>query len=320
MHAEDRIIVNEVGLRDGLQNQPRHVPLEDKLALISRIVAAGLKSLEVTSFVSPKAVPQMADADELFRRLPDPGTIAYSALVPNMRGLARASAAGVREIAVVLSATDTMNRRNINMSLEEATEESARTVAAARQQGMRAKAYLAVAFECPFEGEVAPSRVLGLLERMRAAGADEIVIADTIGAAAPSAVKLLLDDALRAVAPGLLSVHFHDTRGFALANVWAALESGVRKFDSSLGGLGGCPFSPGASGNLATEDLVQLVEQCGLASGVSMPALRDAISFAATLVDRPIGGRTRPWMEAQDRRRAVGHSASRNPSVDTAIN
>ncbi len=320
LRTSDNIIVNEVGLRDGLQNQPHRVSLEDKLALIVRIAAAGVRYMEVTSFVSPKAVPQMADADELFRRLPVDDTMFYSALVPNLRGLARATAAGVGEIAVVLSATDTMNRRNINMSLEEATEESARTVAAAKQQGMRTKAYLAVSFTCPFEGEVAPSRVLGLLEKMRDAGADEIVIADTIGAAAPRAVKALLNEALRVVAPSTLSVHFHDTRGFALANVWAALESGVRKFDSSLGGLGGCPFSPGASGNLATEDLVQLADQCGLGSGIDMSRLRAAVSLAETLVKRPIGGRTRQWMEARDSRRAAEHSSKQSSNVSTTIN
>ena len=310
MSNSETIIVNEVGLRDGLQNQPQHVSIENKLELIAHLVAAGVRSMEVTSFVSPKAVPQMADADELYPRLPATASIAYSALVPNLRGLTRALAAGAREIAVVLSATDTMNQRNINMSLDEATEESKRTLAAAKEHGMRTKAYVAVAFECPFEGMVPAPRVLGLIETMRNSGADEIVIADTIGAASPAAVKSLLDMALRVVGPATLSVHFHDTRGFALANVWAALESGVRKFDSSLGGLGGCPFSPGASGNLATEDLVQLADQCGLISGISMAELRTSISFAESLVKHSIGGRTRSWMEAQYRRRAVKVSGS----------
>lgn len=303
--ATDQLVINEVGLRDGLQNQAKHVSLEGKLALADALIAAGVSSIEATSFVSPKAVPQMADADELFPRLPAADRIAYSALVPNLRGLERAKIAKVQEIAVVLSATDTMNRRNINMSLSEATDESARTVVEAKRLGMRVKAYVAVAFMCPFEGEVPASRVLGLLSRMRDAGADEIVIADTIGAAPPSAVKSLLAFALREASPIELSAHFHDTRGFALANVWAALEVGVRKFDSSLGGLGGCPFSPGASGNLATEDLVQMASQCGLTTGIDMTLLRVAVTLAETLLDRPLGGRTRQWMESQDKRRAA---------------
>lgn len=299
----ETVLINEVGARDGLQNQPVYVSCDDKLRLIEALAAAGVRTIEATSFVSPKAVPQMADADQLFPRLPHPERIAYSALVPNRRGLERARAVGVKEIAVVLSATDTMNRRNINMSLDEAQAVSEDTVRAAVAGGVRAKAYVAVAFECPFEGAVASARVLALSESMFAAGAHEVVIADTIGAAAPAAVKRLLSECVSHFGAVRLSAHFHDTRGFALANAWAALEQGIRKFDASLGGLGGCPFAPGAAGNAATEDMVILFEQCGLSTGVDLQKLRQAVVLAGQLVRLRIGGRTAAWLDAQDERR-----------------
>jgi len=231
--------------------------------------------------------------------------------VPNRRGLERARAAGVKEIAVVLSATDTMNRRNINMSLDEAQAVSADTVRTAVADGVRVKAYVAVAFECPFEGAVASARVLALSESMFAAGAHEVVIADTIGAAAPAAVKRLLSECVSHFGAARLSAHFHDTRGFALANAWAALEQGIRKFDASLGGLGGCPFAPGAAGNAATEDMVVLFEQCGLATGVDLQKLRRAVVLAGQLVRLRIGGRTAAWLDAEDKRRVRAAGAAK---------
>jgi hydroxymethylglutaryl-CoA lyase len=298
----ETLLVNEVGPRDGLQNQPLPVSCDDKLHLIEALVAAGIGSIEATSFVSPKAVPQMADADVLFPRLPQADRVAYAALVPNVRGLERAVKAGVREIALVLSATETMNQRNINMSLAQAREASAATVHAAHAHGLRAKAYVAVAFECPFEGAVDATHVLRLIDGIFATGADEVVIADTIGAAAPAAVSALLQAAVARHGAAKLSCHFHDTRGLAIANTWAAMQAGIRKFDSSLGGLGGCPFAPGAAGNLATEDLVLLAEQCGFATGIDMPALRGAIRLAEQLVKRPLGGRSSAWLARQEAR------------------
>lgn len=300
----ETVLINEVGARDGLQNQPVHVSCDDKLRLIEALAAAGVRTIEATSFVSPKAVPQVADADQLFPRLPHADRIAYSALVPNRRGLERARAAGVKEIAVVLSATDTMNRRNINMSLDEARAVSADTVRAAVADGVRAKAYVAVAFECPFEGAVAPARVLALSESMFAAGAQEVVIADTIGAAAPTAVMRLLRECVAQFGAARLSAHFHDTRAMAMANAWAALEQGIRKFDASVGGLGGCPFAPGAAGNAATEDLVVMFEQCGYDTGIDLERLRQAVALAGTLTGRPVGGRTTTWLRAQEEKRA----------------
>lgn len=295
----EHVFVNEVGPRDGLQNQPVHVPLEGKVALIEALVAAGVRQVEAASFVSPKAVPQMADADLLFPRLPSPERVRYSALVPNARGLERALTAGANEIAVVLSATDTMNRRNINMSLDETRAACVDMIGAAKARGVTAKAYIAVAFTCPFEGPVAPGKVLTLARLMFDSGADEVVIADTIGAANPRAVDGLFREAVAAFGAERLAAHFHDTRGFALANAWAALAVGIRRFDASIGGLGGCPFAPGAAGNLATEDLVVLAEQCGFDTGISLPGLRAAVQLAERLTQRTLGGRTTAWLLTQ---------------------
>lgn len=302
----ERLLINEVGPRDGLQSQSVHLSSADKLQLIAALGAAGVRSIEAASFVSPKAVPQMADADELFRQLPA-SDVAYSALVPNVRGLERAHAAGVREIGVVLAATETMNQRNIRLGLDEASRTCRETISAARHLGIRSKAYVAVAFGCPFEGEVPAQRVLELAERLVADGADEIVLADTIGAAAPAAVALLFRSAAARFGAARLSAHFHDTRGFALANAWAAIDVGVRKFDTSIGGLGGCPFAPGAAGNLATEDLVLMAEQCGFATGIDINVLQAARALAEKLLGTRLGGRTSAWLASrQSRPQAAG--------------
>jgi len=249
---------------------------------------------------APKAVPQMADAADLVPRvLAALPPLRTSVLVPNLKGLERAHAAGAREIAVVLSATETMNRKNINMGLDQAIEVSEQTLREAARLGLRTRAYVAVAFDCPFEGPVALAAVQRCSERMLQAGAQEIVIADTIGAAAPGQVSQRLG-ALRAWVPAdQLAVHFHDTRGMGVANAWAALQAGVRRFDASVGGIGGCPFAPGAAGNVATEDLVLMAEQSGFATGIHLPALLDAVDFAQTQLQRPLGGRAITWLRRQ---------------------
>lgn len=300
MSAQEQIHITDVAPRDGLQNQAIHLATADKLRLIELLVDAGVASIEAASFVSPRAVPQMADAAELVpqvqARFP---ALRTSVLVPNLKGLERAHAAGAQEIAVVLSASETMNRKNINMGLEQATEVSEQTLAAARALGLRTRAYVAVAFDCPFEGETPLDEVLRLSARMHAAAADEIVIADTIGSAAPGQVKQRIG-ALRGVVPvERLAVHFHDTRGMGVANAWAALEAGVRRFDASVGGIGGCPFAPGAAGNVATEDLVLMAEVSGFATGISLPGLIAAVDFAQDRLQRPLGGRAITWLRRQ---------------------
>lgn len=298
MHErEEAIHITDVAPRDGLQNQAIRVGTEGKLRLIELLAEAGLRSIEAASFVSPKAVPQMADAGELLPQVQARfAALRTSVLVPNLKGLERAHAAGAKEIAVVLSATETMNRKNINMGLDQATEVSEQTIAAARALGLRTRAYVAVAFDCPFEGETPLDEVLRLSARMHAAAADEIVIADTIGSASPGQVKERIL-ALRGVVPiERLAVHLHDTRGMGVANAWAALEAGVRRFDASVGGIGGCPFAPGAAGNVATEDLVLMAERSGFATGISLAGLLAAVDFAQDELQRPLGGRAITWL------------------------
>lgn len=296
----ESIHITDVAPRDGLQNQAVHVQTADKLRLVRLLAAAGLRSVEAASFVSPKAVPQMADAAELLPQvqaaLP---ALRVSALVPNLKGLERACAAGAREIAVVLSATETMNQKNIRMGLDEALQTCRDTLADALRAGLRTRAYVAVAFACPFEGATAVGQVLALALEMRDAGAGEIVIADTIGAAAPTDVARLLDTLLPQLGAETLGMHFHDTRGMALANAWCAIARGVRRFDASIGGLGGCPFAPGAAGNLATEDLVLMAQQCGLDTGIDLPALGVAIDTASRIVGYEVGGHSRAWLARQ---------------------
>lgn len=297
------VTVNEVGPRDGLQNQPRPIDAAGKLRLIQALVQAGVRHIEATSFVSPKAVPQMADAAELCAALPARSEVNYSVLVPNLKGYERARAAGTMTVAVVLSATETMNLRNINMTLAQARQVCRDVLVRACADGVAARAYIAVAFSCPYEGLTPAERVIELVEEMFAAGAAEVIIADTIGAASPTQVSDLFMTLVSRFGAQRLSGHFHDTRALALANVWAALQTGIRKFDSSVGGLGGCPFAPGASGNLATEDLVLMLTQCGYETGIDVARLRMAIKVAEDLVGRPLGGRMLPWLESQERRK-----------------
>jgi hydroxymethylglutaryl-CoA lyase len=300
----ERWFINEVGLRDGLQNQAVPVSTAQKLELAHALVSAGVQAMEATSFVSPKAVPQMADADALFAQLPGAATVGYSALIPNARGLDRALAAGVRELALVLSATETMNQRNINMGLLQARETCVETLSQmAKHPGLRSKVYVAVAFECPFEGLVAPERVHQLAAAMFAAGAHEVVVADTIGAASPKQIGHVMPALLQQFGADRLSLHLHDTRGMGSANAFAASQLGVRKFDSSVGGLGGCPFAPGASGNLATEDLVLLAQQQGFDTGIDLDKLLDAVAVASRITQRPLGGKSHAWLLRQKTQR-----------------
>lgn len=292
----DAVRINEVGLRDGLQSQPKHLSLEERERLAQALLATGLRHFEIGSFVSPKAVPQMAGTGELVARLSPPPGVVFSALVPNMKGYELARAAGMDQVAVVVSATETMNQRNINMSLEQTFAVAEAVIRRGSDEGARVQAYLAVAFECPFEGPTPAAVVRDQAARLADFGADEIVIADTIGAANPAAVRELLDALVARHGAERLACHFHDTRALGLANVFAALESGIRRFDSSVGGLGGCPFAPGAKGNVATEDVVMLCESMGLETGVDMPALLAAVATVSDLIGAPQGGRAHYWL------------------------
>lgn len=277
------IRIVEVGPRDGLQNEPTPVPTEEKFAFIERLAEAGLREIEATSFVSPKWVPQLADAADLWpllsrARESSGGPVRFSALVPNRRGLERALELGVTRIALFTAASDAFTQANINMTVGDSLEafaDLAREFRAAVPDGWL-RGYVSTAFECPYSGRISPERAVGVAVRLWEMGCDEVSMGDTIGAAAPPEVKALTQLLADAMPLKQIAYHFHDTRGTAIANVVAALEMGVTTFDASAGGLGGCPYAPGAGGNLATEDLVYLSHRMGFETGVSEQALARA--------------------------------------------
>ena len=288
----DRVQVYEVGPRDGLQNEAAFVPTEDKLALIAALAAAGLPRIEVTSFVHPRWIPPLADADRVAAALKgrDDGPL-YTALVPNARGLARALAAGMREVAVFMSASETHNQRNINKSRDETYPAFEPVFAACADAGVPVRAYVSVAWGCPYEGDVAPAEVADVAARLVAMGAYQISLGDTIGVGDPAQTERVLE-AVGAVVPlGKVAMHMHDTRGTALANCLIGLQRGITTFDTSVAGLGGCPYAPGASGNLATEDLVYLLQRMGVQTGVDLDRLVDAGLLAQRLLGRKLPGR-----------------------------
>ena len=282
-----RIQIHEVGLRDGLQNEAAFVPTEEKIAFAGRLADAGLRRIELTSFVSPRWIPQLADHNEVATRAPRREGVRYSALVPNKRGLEGALAAGLEEIAVFMSASEAHSKKNINKSIAEAVDVLAGVVREASQSGMRVRGYLSTVFGCPYEGEVDPERVLALTERLLAMGVFEVSLGDTIGVGNPKQVQDILALLFsNGIAADKLALHMHDTRGVALANVLAGLEAGITTFDSAFGGLGGCPYAPGAAGNLATEDLVFMLTSMGHETGVDMARLVDASLHVQDLVGR----------------------------------
>jgi hydroxymethylglutaryl-CoA lyase len=299
MTPDRRIRITEVALRDGLQGHATLIPTGQKLQLLSLLSKAGLSSIEATSFVSPKAVPQLADAEELIARARGLPGVRLSALALNLKGAERAIASGVHELAVVLSVTDTMNRKNVGMSLQQAITACEDVIRRAASHELPTRAYISVAFECPFEGSVHPDVIVRLASRMLDAGATELVIADTIGAAAPAHVYELCRVLAETMSNDRIGLHLHDTRGMGIANAWAGISAGIRRFDSSAGGLGGCPFAPGAAGNLATEDLVLMAEASGYATGVNLPVLYDAVQFASQVTGRELGGRSMSWAKSR---------------------
>jgi hydroxymethylglutaryl-CoA lyase len=281
----------EVGPRDGLQNEHALVPTADKIEFVNRLSAAHLPVIEVSAFVSPKWVPRMADAAEVFAGIRRAPGIRYTALVPNLAGLDRAIAAGVTEIAVFAASTETFSRKNINQSIDESLATYAQVCERARASGLRVRGYLSTAFGCPFEGPVAPDRVAEVAGRLADLGVFEVAISDTIGIAHPGQVPGVLDAVLARVPVQQVALHFHDTRGTALANVLASLPYGIATFDAAAGGLGGCPFAPGAAGNLATDDLVYMLDGLGIETGVSLAAVSDASAFIAAKIDHRLPSR-----------------------------
>lgn len=278
-----RVKVVEVGPRDGLQNEQGVIPTESKIAFINMLSEAGFPVVEATSFVSPKAIPQLADASEVMAGITRrPGT-RYSVLVPNEKGMLRALAAQVDEVAVFTGASETFVQHNIRASIASSIANFRPVVAMAREAGIRVRGYISTAFGCPYEGAVAPAAVASVARELVALGVDELSIGDTIGVATPNQVGDVVSALLDVTSLDRLAMHFHDTRGTALANVLAALELGIAIFDSSSGGLGGCPYAPGASGNLATEDLLYLLHGMGIATGINLDAVVAASRYLASV-------------------------------------
>jgi hydroxymethylglutaryl-CoA lyase len=297
--SQPGVRIREVGPRDGLQAEATVVSVEDKLRFCDLLADAGLREIEATSFVSPRAIPQLADADELMARLDRRPGVRYSALVPNARGLDRAVAAGVDAICVFTAATESYARHNIKMTIAESLAAFAPVVSGARERGWWVRAYVSTAFGCPYEGEVPERAVVAVSEALLGLGVDELGISDTVGAAGPADVRRVLGALVGAgIGADAIGLHFHDTRGTALANVVTAMELGFRSFDASTGGTGGSPFAPGSAGNLATEDLVYLLDREGIRHGVDLDRLLAAARFIAEALGRPLAskvGRAGGW-------------------------
>ena len=288
--AGGEVEIVEVGPRDGLQNEKTIVALEDKIKLIKVLAEAGLKNIEATSFVHPKWVPQLADGDLVIQALDDLGLekVNISALIPNEKGFQRALNVGIKEICLFVSASASHNRNNVNMEPEESINNFNNIIKTAREKSIKVRTIIVTAFVCPFEGVVAPDKVLKLAKTLEGIGSDEIILADTIGRANPVQVYSLFKLLRQHIANAQLSAHFHDTMGMGLANVVAALQAGITKFDSSIGGLGGCPYAPGASGNIATEDLVNMFESMGIKTGVNLEMLIEICAMVESIIGRPV--------------------------------
>ncbi|MBO8162241.1 MAG: hydroxymethylglutaryl-CoA lyase [Brevibacillus sp.] len=283
--------VYEVGPRDGLQNEAQIVPTEVKIGLIERLADAGLRWIEASSFVNPKWIPQLADAGDVLAGLRQRPEVTYSALVPNMRGLQRAREAGLREVAVFMSASESHNRKNINKSITETLPVLAEVVGEASACGMRVRGYLSTVFGCPYEGKVDLNRTLSVAEALLSMGVYELSIGDTIGVATPKQVREVFSALVKEFTTERLAAHFHDTRGTGLANVTAALDEGIRTFDSSIGGMGGCPYAPGAAGNISTEDLVYMLTGMGYDTGVDQQKLAEAGRYIQQQLGRQLPSR-----------------------------
>jgi hydroxymethylglutaryl-CoA lyase len=281
----------EVGPRDGLQNEKRLISTTDKLTLVQLAIGAGARRIEVTSFVNPQKVPQMADAEEVCAGLPDRDDVTYIGLVMNLRGAQRALATGrIDQLGAVCVATDRFAMANQGQTSDESVEAAKAIISLAREHGRTAQATIAASFGCPFEGEVAESRVIEMAARLAEAGPVEVALADTIGVGNPAHVARLVERVRKAIDPLPVRVHFHNTRGTGLANVWAAVTAGARVVDGALGGLGGCPFAPGAAGNVASEDVVYMLERAGVATRMDLNRMIEASHWLANVMDRKLPG------------------------------
>jgi hydroxymethylglutaryl-CoA lyase len=287
----DTVSVYEVSPRDGLQNEALPIPVDGKLQLLAALVAAGLKRIELTSFVSPRWVPQLADADELVRRALVPAGVTVSALVPNAKGFERARAAGLSEIAVFMSASETHNRKNTNKSVAQSLETFEEVVVPAREAGLSVRAYISTVWGCPYEGDIPVNSSIEIARSLLHLGCYQVSLGDTIGVGTPLQTRDIVKAFLSEFPAEQLALHLHDTRGTALANALVGIELGLRDFDASVAGIGGCPYAPGAAGNLATEDLVYMLSSMGVSTGVDLDLLIEAGRVAESVVGRHLPGK-----------------------------
>ena len=287
----DQVRIVEVGPRDGLQNEKQIVPAATKIELIERLAATGLRTVEATSFVSPKWIPQLADAAEVYVGVRKRPGVAYPVLVPNLQGLERALAVGVREVALFSAASEAFNRKNINASIDESLQRFVPVMERARAEGLRVRGYVSTVLGCPYQGEVPLADVVRVAQALHRLGCYEISLGDTIGVGTPGKARAMLLAVAAQVPMAALAVHFHDTRGQALANLYACLEAGVRVADASVAGLGGCPYARGATGNVATEDVVYLLHGLGFATGVDLDALVETGRWISGQLGRDNGSR-----------------------------
>lgn len=305
MSLPKAVTLVEMGARDGLQNEHEVISTEDKIRYIDLLSETGLKWIETTSFVSPKAIPQLGDAAEVFARIKKAPGVRYPVLVPNMKGYERAKAAGVDAIAVFTAASETFTRKNINMTIEESIAIFGDVVSAAKRDGMWVRGYVSTAFGSPFGDKIEPKAVVDVCKKLMDLGCDELSVGDTIGVGVPSQVDQLVPALLKHVPLDKLAFHFHDTRGTALTNIYAALQHGVHIFDSSAGGLGGCPYAPGATGNVGTEDVLYLLHSMGIETGVDLAKVRTASRFISGVLQHTLTSKTFQALEASDARAAT---------------
>lgn len=283
----EHVTIFETGPRDGLQNEARAIPAAQKARLVDLLSACGLKKIEVTSFVSPRWIPQLADAAEVMAAIRRQPETRYTALTPNLKGFAAALAAGADEVAVFASASEGFSRQNINCSVSESLARFEPVLAAASERGTPVRGYVSCITDCPFDGEITPAQVARVAERLLATGCYEVSLGDTLGAATPPKIERLLGELLARVPAARLAGHFHDTRGMALANIRVCLAKGLRVFDAAIGGLGGCPYAPGARGNVATEAVLELLGGLGYATGIDPQRLQTAARFARQIRGKP---------------------------------
>ncbi len=288
---EKTIYLTEVGPRDGLQNEKEIIPTETKIAFVNALAHTGISEIEVSSFVSPKRIPQLADALEVFKKIERLPGLVYSALVPNEQGMERALEARVDKIAIFTAASETFNQRNINATIAESIERFRPVVAQAKQEKLPVRGYISTCFYCPYEGKVALTSVIPVVEQLLNLGVDEIVLSDTIGKAVPNEVRALLDLALKTLSLDRIALHFHDTYGTGVANVLAGWDYGITRFDASAGGLGGCPFAPGASGNVATEDVVYALQNSGAKISVNLEQVMAASRLISNSLQKPLASK-----------------------------